>query len=101
MVITSVMLHRQRQLVRAFEAAGATSADHARTADELGLQPGMAWHRLVVHAVLRCPAEGRYFLDVVNWQRLRRRRRTLALAVTAGLLVLLGVVLLLNRPALS
>ena len=98
MVITAVMQHKQRKVVHAFEQAGAISADQARTAEELGLKPGMAWYRLVAHAVLRCPAEGRYFLDVANWQRLRRRRRALALLVIAGLL--LGVILLLSRPAL-
>lgn len=97
MVITAVMLHKQRKLVRAFEQAGATSVDRARTAEELGLQPGMAWYRLVAQAVLRCPAEGRYFLDRTNWQRLRRRRRVLMLAFLAGLLGLLCVILVLSR----
>jgi hypothetical protein len=100
MVITAVMLHRQRKLVRAFEQAGAISAARARTAKELGLQPAMAWYRLVAYAVLRCPAEGRYFLDVTNWKRLARRRRARALLVIAGLLALLGAILLLSRPAL-
>jgi hypothetical protein len=96
MVIAAIMMHRQRALVRAFERAGATSAAQARTAEALGLKTGMAWHQLVGHAVLRCPGEGRYFLDEANWQRLRRRRRTVALAVIAGLLVLLALILLLT-----
>ena len=94
MVITAVMLHKQRTLVQSFERAGATSVDQARTAEQLGLQPGMAWYRLVAHGVLRCPAEGRYFLDRANWQRLRRRRRALALAFIAGLLLLSGLILI-------
>lgn len=98
MVITAVMLRKQRKLVRAFEEAGAISAAQARTAAQLGLQPGMAWHRLVSHAVLRCPGEGRYFLDIANWQRLRGRRRHLALAVVAALLGVLGLILILTRP---
>ncbi|MGH8159175.1 MAG: hypothetical protein ACREPQ_13715 [Rhodanobacter sp.] len=58
----------------------------------------MAWHQLVGHAVLRCPGEGRYFLDLANWQRLRQRRRRLALlAVIGGLLVVLAVILLTTR----
>ena len=83
MVITAVMLRRQRILVRAFEQAGATSAAQARTAEQLGLVPGMAWYQLVTQAVLRCPGEGRYFLDVGNWQRLRQRRHWMALVVVA------------------
>ena len=59
----------------------------------------MAWHRLVSHAVLRCPGDGRYFVDMVNWQRLRRRRRVIALAAIAGLLVLLALILLLKVGA--
>ncbi|MEP7187505.1 MAG: hypothetical protein ABI767_16870 [Rhodanobacter sp.] len=97
MLITAVMMHKQRALVRAFEQAGATSEARAQTAEQLGLQPGMAWYRLVTHAVLRCPAEGRYFLDVGNWHRLRQRRRWLALAAVAVLFGCLGLILLLTR----
>jgi hypothetical protein len=92
MLITALMMHRQRAIVRAFEQAGATSVATACSAEQLGLKPGMAWHQLVGRAVLRCPAEGRYFLDLANWQRLRRGRRRLALLV-GGLLVL-GLILL-------
>jgi hypothetical protein len=93
MVITAVMVHKQRALVRAFEQAAATTAATALSAEQLGLKPGMAWHQLVGHAVLRCPGEGRYFLDLANWQRLRRRRRRVALATIAGLLTLALIVL--------
>jgi hypothetical protein len=95
MVITVVMVHKQRALVRAFEQAAATTAATACTAEQLGLKPGMAWHQLVGRAVLRCPGEGRYFLDLANWQRLRRqrRRRRMALAVVAGLLTLVLILL--------
>ena len=97
MVITGVMLHQQRKLVSAFEDAGAINAAHARTAAQLGVQPGMAWQHLVGHAVLRCPGEARYFLDVANWQRLRRRRRYLAFVVIAALLFGLALVMLSTR----
>jgi len=99
MVIAAIIMHRQRALVRAFERAGANSAAQARTAQELGLKTGMAWHHLVGHAVLRCPGEGRYFLDEANWRRLRRRRRVIALAVISGLLVLLALIVLLTVRA--
>ncbi|MDQ6646384.1 MAG: hypothetical protein M3Y93_04005 [Pseudomonadota bacterium] len=55
----------------------------------------MAWYRLVAHAVLHCPDQGRYFLDVENWQRLRQRRLTLT--VVAVLSGCLGLILLLTR----
>jgi hypothetical protein len=101
MVISAVMMIKQRAIVRAFERAAATTTGTACTAEQLGLKPGMAWHQLVGHAVLRCPGEGRYFLDVANWQRLRRRRHRIALAAVAGVLVLLGLLFVagtLSRP---
>ena len=101
MVISAVMMIKQRAIVRTFERAAATTEATACTAERLGLKPGMAWYQLVSHAVLRCPGEGRYFLDVANWQRLRRRRHRIALAAVAGVLVLLGLLFVagtLSRP---
>jgi hypothetical protein len=101
MVISALMMIKQRAIVRAFERAAATTVATACSAEQLGLKPGMAWYRLVGHAVLRCPSEGRYFLDVANWQRLRRRRHRIALAVVVGALVLLGLLFVagtLSRP---
>ena len=62
MVITAVMVHKQRAIVRRFEQTAATTAATARTAEQLGLTPGMAWHQLVGHAVLRCPGEARFWM---------------------------------------
>ena len=89
MIITSVIMHRQRAIVRAFEQAGATSPAVTRRAEQLGLKPCVAWQQLVANAVLRCPGEGRYFLDVPNWQRWRRRRRIIAWVTAAGVLLVL------------
>ena len=98
MLIATVMMHKQRSIVRAFERAAVTSPASARTAEQLGLKTtGLAWHHLVGHAILRCPGEGRYFLDVANWQRLRRRRRHVAFVVIVVLLVGLALVLLATR----
>lgn len=92
MVINTVMMVKQRAIVRAFERAAATSAATACSPGQLGLRQGMAWQHLVQHTVLRCPGEGRYFLDTANWQRLRKLRQRVALGVMAmvfGLLALL------------
>ena len=99
MVITAVMVLKQQAIVRMFEQAAATTAATACRAEQLGLKPGMAWHQLVGHAVLRCPGEGRYFLDLANWQRLRQRRRRIALTIIAGLLVVLAMILLMPRAS--
>lgn len=92
MVINAVMMMKQRAIVRAFERAAATTAATACSPAQLGLKQGMAWQHLVQHAVLRCPGSGRYFLDTVNWQRLRKLRQRVALglmAIVFGLLALL------------
>ncbi|WP_426687813.1 hypothetical protein [Rhodanobacter ginsengiterrae] len=97
MVINAVMMVKQRAIVRAFERAAATTVATACSPGQLGLKQGMAWYPLVQHAVLRCPAEGRYFLDMANWQRLRKRRQRVALAVMAILFGLLALTLLLRQ----
>ncbi|MEO9079725.1 MAG: hypothetical protein ABI268_10480 [Rhodanobacter sp.] len=97
MVINAVMMLKQRAIVRALERAAATSAATACNPDQLGLKQGMAWYQLVQHAVLRCPGEGRYFLDTTNWQRLRKRRQRVALAVMAILVGLLALMLFVRQ----
>jgi hypothetical protein len=97
MMITSVLLLRQKKIVQAFERTAATTPAMACTPGQLGLRQGMAWHRLVTHAVLRCPGEGRYFLDVPNWQRLRLLRRRIVVAVIIGLLLVLAAIVLATR----
>jgi hypothetical protein len=96
-VISAVMMLKQRAIVRTFERAAATTAATACSAEQLGLRQGLAWFQLVHHAVLRCPGEGRYFVDVAKWQRLRQLRRRIGLAAIAALLVLLALFLML-RP---
>ncbi len=90
MVITVIMRHGQRAIVRAFEQGAVTSAATARKVAQIGPRHGLAWHQLVEGAVLRCPGEGRYFLDGANWQRLRRR-----LVLVTGVALPGGPVLLL------
>jgi len=89
MLLTAMRMRRQRAIVRAFEQAGALAADSARSAEELGTRVDFAWQQLASLAVLRSPASGRWFLDQPNWQRLCRRRFALAVAVVAGLLLVL------------
>ncbi|MEO5829779.1 MAG: hypothetical protein ABIQ36_04340 [Rhodanobacter sp.] len=97
MVINAVMMVKQRTIVRAFERAAATSAATACRPEQLGLKQGMAWYQLVQHAVLRCPGEARYFLDIANWQRLRQRRQRVVLGVMAILLGLLALMLFVRQ----
>lgn len=90
MLATVLLVRQQQAIVRTFAEAAATTPATACSASQLGLKPGMAWHYLVGHAVLRCPGEGRYFVDLPNWQRMCRRRRCIA-AMILGALVVTGV----------
>ena len=89
MLLMAVLVRRQRAIVRAFRQAGAVTAGGARSAEQLGLPVGIAWQQLASLAVLRSLASGRWFLDEPNWRRLCRRRLALAVAVAAGLLLVL------------
>jgi hypothetical protein len=97
MVITSAIVLKQKRIVQAFERAAATTPGTAQTPAQLDIKQGLAWGQLVRHAVLRCPGEGRYFVDMANWQRLRRLRRRIAISIISGLLIVLAVVLVVTR----
>lgn len=86
MLVMALLMRRQHAIVRVFAQAAATTPATACSASQLGLEPGMAWHHLVGHAVLRCPGDGRYFLDLPNWQRLRRLRRRIAVVIVMTVL---------------
>ena len=86
-----VILLRERQVVEAFERAGATSPDRATDPATIGVeQRGIGWRRLRDHAVVRetSPGSGRYYLDVEVWQALHRMRRRLVGVVLALVIVL-------------
>ena len=89
MLLTVMRMQRQRVIVRAFEQAGAVTAEDARSAEQLGLSVSFAWQQLASLAVLRSPASWRLFLDRANGRMLCRRRCALAAAVVAGLLLVL------------
>jgi hypothetical protein len=99
MFLTALVMRRQGLIVRMFERAGALGSTSARTAAELGLKPDMAWYQLIARAVLRCPGEGRYYLDRPNWLRLRKRRRITGLVMAAVIVVVLALLLWLRVKA--
>ncbi len=83
---------KQKQIVAAFRAAGATSPDRATTADALGLHQGLAFRILLRHEVLREVGEQRLYLDEPNLEALRATRRRLAF-------IILGIALLVGAAA--
>jgi hypothetical protein len=91
----AIIARRQRDVVSAYQTAGATSPAAARTPGELGVEHDMIVRGLVNRAVLRDAGEGRYYLDVPSWEALRRTRGRLVLVV-GGIAVLLAVLLALG-----
>jgi hypothetical protein len=94
------MARRQRQVVAAFAAVGATDAAHARTPEELALGDRLrALQQLRSHDVIRVVAPHRFWVDLVAWEGFRRRRRRLALVlVLVALLIATGIALLPLAP---
>jgi hypothetical protein len=91
----AVILMKERQVVDAFTRAGATSAEHAVDPSDLAVDmTGVAARRLVEHAALRDAGAGRFYLDVLTWEALRRQRRrilfVILLVMVLGLLFLAG-----------
>ena len=87
-----VILIKERHIVEAFERIGATSAERARTLDELadaGVHAhGVAWHALRNRVVIREAADGRLYLDMEVWQSMRRRRRHVLFIVAIAVLAI-------------
>jgi len=89
-VAAAAVMHKQREIVTAFRAAGATSAANGKTSSALGIREGHAFRRLRQRSVLRAAANGGLYLDVPAWEALRVLRRRLALILT-GLAVAIGL----------
>src|SRR5438093_6894745 len=86
----AVILMRERQVVEAFERAGALSPERAVSASDINVDDsGIGWRRLRERAIVREAAAGRFYLDVEVWQATRRTRRRVALALAIVLLAAL------------
>ncbi len=88
------MIIREKRIVAAFQAAGATSPDRAVTREHLSVHAGAAWRRLQRRAVLREAEPDRWYLDLPSWDALRALRQRLVIVVFAiGAVVLFGALL--------
>jgi len=86
----AVVVMKERRLVEAFTAAGATSPGRALSVDTLGIDAdGLAMRRLRDRAVIRESSPGRFYLDLTTWEALRRSRRRMAFVMLAILVILL------------
>jgi hypothetical protein len=98
--VAAVVLGKERRLVRQFQTAGATSAERARTLEELGISRGLILRRLRERAVIRQAGTDRYYLDGPSWEAVRRsRRRAIHVAWVIALVLLMA--LLFSRRALA
>jgi hypothetical protein len=91
----AVILMKERQVVDAFARAGATSAERAVNPSDLAVDmTGIGARRLLENAALRDAGDGRFFVDLLTWEALRRQRRrilfVLLLAIALGFLFLAG-----------
>lgn len=86
----AVILMRERQVVEAFERAGATSPERAISANDVNVDDtGIGWRRLRERAIVREAAPGRFYLDVEVWQANRRTRHRIAFMLAIILLAAL------------
>lgn len=96
----AVILIKERHIVEALERIGATTAERARTLDELGdigvHAQGLAWHALRDRVIVREAGARRYYVDIELWQATRRRRRRV-LFVILTLAVIMAAVLRLTQ----
>ena len=92
----TILLIKERQVVDAFMRAGATSVERAVLPSDLAVDLGrVGGRRLVERAVLREAGDGRYYLDLLGWEAVRRhRRRVLSLIL---LLIALGALFLAGQ----
>jgi len=101
--VTATIIRRERELVRAFQGAGAISPETAVSLQALHAHRGIAFRRLRARAVVREGADDRYYLDLQSWEALRRMRRRTALAVAIVAIIVaviyLSGMLTLTAPA--
>ena len=92
----TVILIKERQVVDAFMRAGATSASTAVYPTDISVDMGgVGGRRLVRQAVLREAGDGRYYLDLLTWEALRRQRRRILFVIM--LIIALGALFLAGQ----
>jgi hypothetical protein len=87
----AVILIKERQVVEAFQRAGAVAAHRAIRPPDIGVEDdGVIWRRLRERAIIREASPGLYYLDVEGWQAQRRTRRRLAFVM---LIIIIGALI--------
>ena len=78
-VAAAAIIRREKEIVDRFRSMGASSPETARSEIQLGTEHGVAWRRLIDHAVVRSTPAGLFYLDEPSWRALQRLRHRLAL----------------------
>jgi kynurenine formamidase len=94
-----VIVRKERKVVRRFREAGATSADRARSLQDVGVSRGVGLRRLRERSVIREAAPETYYLDERAWASLSQSRRRTAFIVTGIVAALVIMGLLIARLA--
>lgn len=92
--VAAVIIRREKELVAHFRGAGAMSAATAMSPSALGVEPGVAWNRLVARAVIREATQGAYYLDEPSWNALQFIRRRQVMVILLLALVFMSSMLL-------
>ena len=98
--VAAIVIRKEKDIVAAFEARGATSAATAKPLGALNLEESRFFERLVRRGVLHKGDPGTWYLDQAGWQAERAKRRRLALMLMAVMLfaLALGLGLLPSGP---
>ncbi len=86
----AVVIARQNRYLRAFQQAGATSAECARSLADLGLRDSRIFRGLLRRGYIVAAAGG-YYVNMVRVAERRRRGRIIAAVLLGALLLFLAV----------
>jgi len=90
------IIARQNRCMRAFEQAGATSPESARSLKQLELSRSPIFFLLVAHGVMIDVGSGRYYIDLAAAEEFRKRRRKRILIWVGGAVLVTVAILLLR-----
>ena len=95
-IIVPVIVRKQRRLVDAFRAAGATEPAKATPLAALALEDGHALKLLRSHGIVQEAGDQKLWLDEARWNAHQARRTRIASTIVATMLVLVvgGLVVL-------
>jgi hypothetical protein len=83
----AIIIRKEKEIVRAFRNAGATTAAKSMSTSELGVDERVPFQILRRRQVLCETAPGRYYLDEMAWRRAIRRRKRLVITLLVAVIL--------------